>query len=182
MLKDICKLYIKSIDKISDSFGFISKWLTTILVLIVCFDVGNRYIFGKTNPAMYEAEWHIYSLIFLLGASYALKFDKHVRVDITYTKFSSRSKAWINFFGSIIFLIPFSALMIYSTLDWVYQSWLTKEISPDPGGLPFRFALKACVPLCFGLLLLQGLAEFFKNALWLFGNEEDKKFANLNLD
>jgi len=174
------KKYIFIADKINEGFGFIANWLTTLLVAVVCFDVFNRYIFGHTNPAMYEFEWHIYAIIFLFGAGYAFKHDKHVRVDITYARFSPKVKAWVNLIGAIIFLLPFCVLIVYATKDWVYQSWLIKETSPDPGGLPMRYLLKACIPLCFILLFIQGVAEAFKSFLYIFGSKKDKEELQLD--
>ena len=173
-MKKILKKYIFIADKINEGFGFVANWLTTLLVAVVCFDVFNRYIFGFTNPAMYEFEWHIYAIIFLFGAGYAFKHDKHVRVDITYARFSPKVKAWVNLIGALIFLLPFCALVVYATKDWVYQSWLIKETSPDPGGLPMRYLLKACIPLCFILLFIQGIAEALKSFFYIFGTQEDK--------
>ncbi len=179
-MKKLVKQYIKIADAINEGFGFIANWLTTILVIVVCYDVFNRYIFGHTNPAMYELEWHIYAIIFLIGAGYALKYDKHVRVDITYARFSPKVKAWVNLIGAFIFLLPFCVLVVYATKDWVYQSWLIRETSPDPGGLPMRYLLKACVPLCFILLFVQGLSEAGKAFIYLFGSKED--IEELKLD
>ncbi len=179
-MKKILKKYIFIADKINEGFGFVANWLTTLLVAVVCFDVFNRYIFGHTNPAMYEFEWHIYAIIFLFGAGYAFKHDKHVRVDITYARFSPKVKAWVNLIGAIIFLLPFCALVVYATKDWVYQSWLIKETSPDPGGLPMRYLLKACIPLCFILLFIQGIAEALKSFFFIFGTQEDKDELQLD--
>jgi TRAP-type mannitol/chloroaromatic compound transport system permease small subunit len=172
-LKSFFKFLIKVIDKINEFFGFISNWLTTVLVILVCYDVFNRYLFGHTNPAMYELEWHIYAIIFLFGAGYALKYDKHVRVDITYVRFSPKVKAWVNLLGAIIFLLPFCVMVVYATKDWVWQSWIIKETSPDPGGLPARYILKACIPLCFILLFIQGISEMLKAGFFIFGSKDD---------
>ena len=179
-MKSFLKKCVKISDKINEGFGFISNWLTTILVLVVCFDVFNRYLFGHTNPAMYELEWHIYALIFLLGAGYAFKYDRHVRVDITYARFSPKTRAWVNLIGTVVFLLPFCLLIVYATKDWVYQSWTIRETSPDPGGLPMRYLLKACIPLCFILLFIQGISEFLKSAFYIFGSEEDKNELKLH--
>ncbi len=171
---------VKIIDKINEFFGEIACWLCTILVCIVCYDVFNRYLFNRTNPAMYELEWHIYAVIFLIAAGFALKYDQHVRVDLTYARFSKRTRAWVNLIGAFVFLIPYCILVVYATKDWVYQSWLIKESSPDPGGLPARYILKACVPFGFILLLIQGIAEAIKSYIFLFGTEEEKNELNLN--
>lgn len=146
------------IDGVNEKVGFLVSWLTTLLVLVVCYDVFTRYVLKKSSIAVQELEWHLFAIIFLIGAAYTLKHDRHVRVDVIYMNFSPRVQAWINFLGSLIFLIPFSVLVIISSEKFVLNSLKIMETSPDPGGLPARFVLKACIPLGFFLVLLQGIS------------------------
>ena len=146
------------IDKISHYIGKTVAWFTTILVLVVVYDVFTRYFLLESSVALQEMTWHIFSIIFLLGASYTLKEDAHVRVDIFYQKFSDKSKAVINLIGVILFVIPFCVVLIISSTNWTINSYMINEVSPDQGGLPFRFLIKAVLPLSFVLVLLQSLA------------------------
>lgn len=167
----VLKTYIRLIDNLNEKVGQFVAWLTTLMVLVVFYDVVLRYGFSKGNIAMQELEWHLFSMIFLLGAAYTLKTNGHVRVDIIYVKFNEKTKAWINFIGAFVFLIPFSLIVIYATHDFIMNSWAVREVSPDPGGLPARYVLKAMIPLGFVLLILQGLAEAFRNLLTIIGAE-----------
>lgn len=146
------------IDTLNEKIGVAISWLTTLLMLIVCFDVFTRYLLKRSSMVVQELEWHIFAIIFLLAAGYTLKHDRHVRVDVFYIKFSPRARAWINFIGSMIFLIPFAVLVIWASNNFVAASFQIGETSPDPGGLPARFLLKACVLLGFFLLFLQALS------------------------
>ena len=146
------------IDKISHYIGKTVAWFTTILVLVVVYDVFTRYFLLESSVALQEMTWHIFSIIFLLGASYTLKEDAHVRVDIFYQKFSDKSKAVINSIGVILFVIPFCVILIIISTNWTINSYMINEVSPDQGGLPFRFLIKAVLPLSFVLVLLQSLA------------------------
>lgn len=163
------KHVIQFIDTTNEKIGYVVSWLTTVLVLVVCYDVFTRYLLKKSSVAVQELEWHLFAIIFLLGAAYTLKHDRHVRVDVLYVKLSARVKAWIDFFGSLVFLIPFSILVIWSSRDFVLTSFRISEISPDPGGLPARYILKACIPIAFALLLLQGLSLTFHSLLTALG-------------
>ncbi len=165
------KRYIKTIDWINEKAGMFAGWLTTLLVLNVFYDTIMRYAFNKGNIALQELEWHIFSAIFLIGAAYTLKYNGHVRVDIIYTKLNSKSKAWIDLIGTFVFLIPFCLVIIFSAKGFIMNSWAVREISPDPGGLPARYVLKAIIPAGFFLLLLQGLAQAFKSLLHLMGQD-----------
>lgn len=150
------------IDRINDAFGKLAGWLTAFLVLIVMFDVVTRYVFNFSIVASQEGEWHVYSLVFLLGAGWALKEDRHVRVDVFYTKQSPRVKAWINIVGSFIFLLPFSILGFYATVPYVKASFKVRETSPDPGGLPGRWLIKGAILVGFALLFIQAISEIIK--------------------
>ncbi len=146
------------IDTLNTAIGKGVSWLSGILVVVVCYDVFTRYFLRHSSVAVQEMEWHIFAILFLIAAAYALKEDSHVRVDVFYTHLPPRGKAAINFFGSVIFLIPFALLIIWTSKGFVSMSYTIQEISPDPGGLPYRFLLKAMVPTGFILILLQGIS------------------------
>lgn len=159
------KSYIKIINKINEKIGNAVSWLTLLLVLIVCYDVISRYLFMQGSAALQELEWHIFAIIFLMAAAYTLKIDEHVRVDVFYTKFTVKRKAWTNLLGSALFLIPFCIIIIIFSNDFVLTSFRLNEMSPDAGGLPARYILKAFIPLSFFLLLLQGISLVFQSLL-----------------
>jgi len=156
-----------------EKIGLGVAWLTTLMVLTVTYDVVMRYGFKKGNIAVQEMEWHLFAVIFLIGAAYALKKDAHVRVDIIYTKLSTKQKAWIDLFGTFLFLIPFSIIVIYAARNFIESSWAVREISPDPGGLPARYLLKATIPTGFILLIIQGISQAIKNLLVIIGKENE---------
>jgi TRAP-type mannitol/chloroaromatic compound transport system permease small subunit len=170
------KKYIKFADAFSEKSGAYISWLTTVMVLVVCYDVVTRYFLKSSSVAIQELEWHLFAAIFLLGAAYTLKADRHVRVDVLYVKFSPKTRAWVNLLGCLIFLIPFCILIIISSKNFVINSIKVMETSPDPGGLPARFLLKAFIPLGFAMLLAQGISMLLKSLLVIRGvslnNEE----------
>ena len=160
---------VRIIDGLSDKIGYLVGWLTTIMVLVVFYDTFMRYVFNKGNLALQELEWHLFAIVFLLGAAYTLKQGGHVRVDIIYLKLSDKAKAWIDFLGTFVFLIPFSIMVILSAKGFVINSWAVREVSPDPGGLPARYILKAMIPLGFSLLIVQGFSEACKSFMIIMG-------------
>ena len=159
------------IDAVNEKIGLGVSWLTTLMVITVVYDVIMRYGFKRGNIAVQEMEWHLFAVIFLIGAAYALKKDAHVRVDIFYNKLSTKQKAWIDFIGTFIFLIPFCIIIIYATRTFIESSWAVGETSPDPGGLPGRYILKSMIPAGFILVLLQGISQAIKNLLVIIGKE-----------
>lgn len=95
--------------------GYVVSWLTSLMVLVVCYDVFTRYLLKASMVAVQELEWHLFAIVFLIGAAYTLKHDRHVRVDVLYMKFSKKTQAWIDLIGILIFLIPFSILVIWTS-------------------------------------------------------------------
>lgn len=162
-------LIIRLIDGINTKIGHAISWLSTLLVLVVCYDVFTRYFLRKSSVGVQELEWHIFAVLFLIAAAYTLKEDSHVRVDVFYTLLSPRGQAWINLIGGIIFLVPFTLLVIWASKNFVSMSWAIQETSPDPGGLPYRYLLKAMVPVGFSLILIQGIAMILRSFCTVIG-------------
>ncbi len=156
--------FARFMDKISIRVGHAASWMTLMLVLVTMYDVIMRYIFKAGSIWIQESEWHLFAANFMLAASWTLLRNGHVRVDLFYVKFSTKTKAWVDLIGSILFLLPFCILIVYSSIPFVFDSWAIWEGSSDPGGLPARYILKSIIPLTFILLALQGISEIIKNA------------------
>jgi TRAP-type mannitol/chloroaromatic compound transport system permease small subunit len=161
----ILNRYISLSNRIIEWTGRAVSWLTALLVLIICYDVVMRYLFNSSSVAIYELEWHIFALIFLLGAAYALKHNRHVRVDVFYSRYSPRAKAWVNLIGTILLLLPFCGILIMEGADFVANSVRLSESSPDPGGLPARYIIKAAIPAGFLLLFIQAISLTLESIL-----------------
>lgn len=162
-----------AIDRVNEWVGQLTLWLLGLMVLIGALNAVARYVgrFVGVNlsfNAAIEAQWYLFSLVFLLGAAYALRHDAHVRVDVLYGHLSLRTRAWIDLAGTVLFLIPFSIFMLVVSYPSVLASWRIREVSPDPGGLP-RYPIKAVVLLAFALLLVQGVSELLKQVAILRG-------------
>ena len=151
------------LKKIISKTGKISSWFSLALVLLISTDVLLRYVFNFSTASLYEMEWHLFAIIFLLTSPYTLQKNKHVRVDVFYNNFSKRKKNIVDLIGNIIFLIPFSFIIFYTSLPFVEDSYSILESSPDPGGLPYRFIIKSIIPIAFFLLMIQGILNTIKN-------------------
>lgn len=150
-------------DNINEWVGKSVSWVNTILVVLVCADVVTRRLLGDTQTWIMELEWHLFALIFLFGAGYAFKQDKHVRVDLFFANFSKKDQAWVNAIGNIVFLIPWCVVLIYFTLQYALKSFEIRETSPDPGGLPAIYIIKFCVTIGLFFLLLQAIASTIRS-------------------
>ncbi len=150
------------LDRISKYSGNIAAFLTIVLSLLVVYDAAMRYLFSAGSIALQEVEWHLFDIVFLLGLTYALKHDKHVRVDIFYERYSHDTKAMVQILSQLLLILPFSLLFVYDAYDMALQSFLQQEVSSDPGGLPYRWMIKGVLVLAFVLLILQSFSEMIK--------------------
>lgn len=145
-------------------YGILSKvcaWTLFAMTILGALNAVLRYSSKFTGQvwssnAFLEGQWYLFSIIFLVGAGYTLYKDKHVRVDVVYSRLSKRGQNRINLLGTVLFAIPFCLLGIWSSVDFVSNSWSIWEQSPDAGGLP-RYLVKSLIPLGFALLLVQCL-------------------------
>ncbi|ANT64210.1 2,3-diketo-L-gulonate TRAP transporter small permease protein YiaM [Prosthecochloris sp. CIB 2401] len=175
MLMQVLSRYILFVDGLTRRIGSAVSWLTLLLVLVIVYDVFTRYVLSSSSVAVQELEWHLFALIFLLGAAVTLQEDKHVRVDVLYSRFSPRRQALVNLVGGLVFLLPFCIVLVISSWPFVYNSFIIMESSPDPGGLPFRYFLKGAIPVGFAMLLLQGSAGMGRSLLVLLGKPLPKE-------
>ncbi len=153
---------VRMIEQFTARVGKAVSWLSLALVLLVCFDVAMRYLFNATRIWMVELEWHLFAALFLLSGAWALQRDAHVRVDVFYTRFSAKDRALVNLYGTLLLLLPWAMVVIWVSWSNAWQSFLIREGSPDPGGLPARYLVKFLVPASFFLLILQAVAEWHK--------------------
>ena len=160
---------IAILQRIINGLGSLCAILLLLMILNVFYDVIMRYLFNNVSIGMQELEWHLFSTMFLLGIAYALNEDAHVRVDVFYEDFSTKTKALINIIGIVFFLIPFSLLVIHFADEFVYESFQLNERSGDPGGLPFRWLIKSVIPLAFVFLILSGICFVLKQIQVLRG-------------
>lgn len=168
-------LFVRFIDWTTSRMGRFVSWLVLVMILIGAYNAIVRYLGRFTGTSLssnlyLELQWYLFSLIFLLGAGYALKENAHVRVDVVYGRLERRAQAWINVIGSVFMLIPFCVFVLWVSWPAIRNSWAIRELSPDPGGLP-RYPLKSVILVCFVLLLAQGVAELVKEVRVLRGGD-----------
>lgn len=156
-----------AIDGVSRAVGRSVAWVYPILVLVVILNVVLRYVFSRGMIELEEIQWHLYSVGFLLAFAYAYQMDDHVRVDVLSSRVSERTRALIELLGCLFLLIPFVAIIAWFSFDFFWRSWLIRETSDMPSGLPARFVIKFVLFVGLGLLLLQAVAVAIRKLLFL---------------
>ncbi|EOX3398268.1 TRAP transporter small permease subunit [Vibrio cholerae] len=151
-------IYVERLfNRLSDLLGWLSSILFILLVANVVYDVVMRYAFNDVSIAFQELEWHLFATVFLLGIPHAIKAGGHVRVDLFYERLSMKAQAVIDILGTLFFLLPFCLLVVYFGIDFAKESYALGETSGDPGGLPYRWIIKAMIPVSFTFMAISGV-------------------------
>lgn len=163
----------RGIDRLNGAVYAAIRWLVLAMIIVGALNALLRYATKFTgvslaSNAALDVQWYMFSLIFLLGAAAALKFDAHVRVDVLYARMSPRARAWIDVAGALLCVLPFCIMMLVMSWPAVANSWSVREASTDPGGLA-RYPIKTVILICFALLLLQGLSQLINRIAALRG-------------
>jgi TRAP-type mannitol/chloroaromatic compound transport system permease small subunit len=175
----------RAIDGLGRRTGIIANWFVLLAALVCAFDALLRYslstavwldrllssgegrlgwlfdIYRENSNSLRDLQLVLFAGMVMLGASWTLKVNEHVRVDLFYASVNDRKRIWIDLTGAIFFLMPMCALLIYFSWPWFMESWTGNELSQNAGGLP-RWPAKLFLPLGFALLMLQGVSEIIK--------------------
>jgi len=159
------------IDRLNQILGKVASIMILLSCVVSAVNALLRYGFDVSNNWPLELQWYLFAAAVMLGASYTLKRNEHVRVDLIYSQLSDRGRIYIDLFGLILFLMP--ACLLFAWLSWTtlfYPSWIVSEHSLNAGGLA-RYPIKFIVPFGFFMLSLQGLSEIIKRIGALKGKD-----------
>ena len=158
----------KYVDALNERIGLGISWALLLAVLICSGNAIVRYTFNTSSNAWLEIQWYLFGAIFLLAASYTLRRNEHVRIDVVVGRFSKRTQVWIDVFGFIFFLLPATLLILYFAVPFAMESVRNQEVSSNAGGL-IVWPAKILIPIGFLLLTLQGISELIKRVGFLRG-------------
>jgi TRAP-type mannitol/chloroaromatic compound transport system permease small subunit len=165
----------KYIDALNERIGLGISWALLLAVLICSGNAIVRYTFNTSSNAWLEIQWYLFGAIFLLAASYTLRRNEHVRIDVIVGRFSKRTQVWIDVFGFIFFLLPATVLILYFAVPFAWESVRNQEVSSNAGGL-IVWPAKILIPIGFLLLTLQGISELIKRVGSLRGQVDASVF------
>ena len=150
---------INTIERFIDCSGRAVSWLTLLMVLVTFIVVVLRYVFDVGWIALQESITYMHAMVFLIGASWAVQQEAHVRVDIFYSRFSAKTRAWIDMLGSLLLLLPVMVFIGWISWEYVIDSWDVLEGSREAGGLPAVFLLKSLILVLAVMLILQAMVQ-----------------------
>ncbi len=150
------------IEKVIDGIANTLAYLLALMIILVFITVFARYMLNVSYVALQELIMYFHAILFMFGVSYALKEKSHVKIDIIYNSLNKKYQYYISLLGTIIFIIPTSIFITYSSMDMVIQSWLLLEGSSEAGGLDLIFILKSVIPITGFLIFIQALSDIIK--------------------
>ena len=156
------------IDWLNEALGRIANLLILLSCLVSAGNAMVRYAYDYSSNGWLELQWYMFAIVVMFGASYTLKRNEHVRVEIFYLYLTDRGQHWLDLIGAVLFLIPVCLLLTYLAWPFFVQSWAVNEWSSNAGGL-IRWPIKLVLPAGFALLALQGLSEVIKRTAALRG-------------
>lgn len=160
------------IDALTDRIGKLAMWLVLATTLISAGNAIIRKVFGTSSNAWLEIQWYLFAAVFMLGSGYAFLKNAHVRIDFVSSRFSARTRNWVDIGGILVFVVPLCVLMIYEGWPLFTQALASGEMSSNAGGL-IRWPIYALIPFGFGLLMLQSASELIKRLAFLKGQGPD---------
>ena len=160
--------FSKGVDWVNAKLGILANASVLLACVISAANAMIRYAFDISSNAWLEAQWYLFAVVVMLGASYTLQKNEHVRVDVFFMQLSPKAQAWVDIIGGVLFLLPACAVIGYYSWPFFLESWVRNEISSNAGGL-LRWPVKFIIPLGFFLLFMQGLSEIIKRIAVLEG-------------
>jgi TRAP-type mannitol/chloroaromatic compound transport system permease small subunit len=160
--------FSRAVDAMNTGFGRVADWLVLFACAVSAGNAFLRYGFSLGSNAWLETQWYFFAGVVMLGASYTLFRNEHVRVDLVYGALGERARLWVDVIGIALFLLPAMAMLAWMTWPFFVESWMRGETSSSPGGL-IRWPVKLLMPLGFALMTAQGLSELIKRVALLRG-------------
>ena len=165
--------------KISDAIdgtiiriGNALAWLNAVLLVLIIVQVILRYVFADALVIFDELEWHLYAINVMFGLAYGVATGSHIRLDVISNSFSPRRKAKIEIVGGLFLSIPWIAVVTMHGWDFFYNAWKIGESSVSPLGLPFRWIVKAFIPLGFLLLGVAIVSQMIRAFAFLIKKDQ----------
>jgi TRAP-type mannitol/chloroaromatic compound transport system permease small subunit len=162
----------RAIDRVTEFIGKSVIWLIFASILISAGNAIVRKLFDMSSNAWLEAQWYLFGAAFMLAASYTLKENEHIRIDVIYGALSRKTRHRIDLFGHVFFLLPFALIMTWMLVPYAYAAWFSGQVSSNAGGL-IIWPARAVLAAGFILLVAQAISEIIKKIAVMQGLIED---------
>lgn len=155
------------IDAVLYRIGYVMGWSYVLLVLVIILQITLRKGFSGGSMALVELQWHLFAVAMMFGLAAAQVKNNHVRVDLFYSRFSPRIRYLIEIVGICLLLLPFLVVVLLNGFDFAWEAWRVGERSDASAGLPYRWLIKAVIPISFALMILAALSRLYRDFVLL---------------
>jgi TRAP-type mannitol/chloroaromatic compound transport system permease small subunit len=155
-------------DWLSERFGRVASWAVLLSAGICALNAFIRYGLDWSSNGMLEIQWYMFAWVVMVGSPYVLKVNEHVRVDLIYGKLKGNAPVYVDIFGLIVFLLPIMGYLTWLSFPYFLNTLVSGEMSQNAGGL-IRWPATLALPIGFGMVWLQGVAELVKRIAYLQG-------------
>ncbi len=161
------KKFVKVVDLFSEKSGQIGKWAAVGLVLVGSYDTVLRHFFNAPTNWAYDMMCMLGGALYLLGASYDLRYEAHTRVDVFFNMLKPRTRALINVIASLLFFFPLFLMMLYEGIVWMIKAIRVHEVMFSSFWYPPAWPYRTVFAVGIFLLVLQGIVNLIKNIYFL---------------
>lgn len=161
------------VDRIILVSGRGIAWVSVPLIAAIVIQVILRYGFASGLVALEELQWYLYAILVMFAIAYGVTEDIHIRMDLIYQYRSIKAKTWIDLIGLTVFALPVAVVLCIYGMDLVEASFKVQEGSASPGGLPYRWIIKAVLPISMGLYAVSIISRIVRIVIYLFNRQED---------
>ncbi len=157
----------EKLESVVNKSAAIFCWSSALLIMVILVNVSMRYGFNNGLILFEEIQWHLYALGIMFGLSYAEITNSHVRVDVVATTLTEKTRLFWDIFGALFFLYPMAIVIIFNSWEYVASSYALGETSSSPLGMPYRWAIKAVIPISFILLVVASISRLLRSGIVL---------------
>lgn len=168
-----------AIDAFSERFGKLLSWLVVAAVLVSSLNAVVRKVFDVSSNSYLELQWVLFSIVFLLCSPWTLLRNEHIRIDVINHSLPLKVRSWIDMIGHVFFLLPFTVILLWTSIPFFLASYRINEQSFSAGGLP-QWPAKSLIMIAMVMLLLQTISEIIKRAAVMAGTIPDPNAAALS--
>jgi len=157
------------LESISDLFAKAAAWTMFAIGLMLGYEVAARYFF--VSPTIWAEELSRLALVWgvFVGGSTLIANHGHIRVTLLTDLLGPAGQRVARIF-SLMFLGIFSAMICWNSLPTVFDSFERGRSTGSMMDVP-SWWMQAAIPIGFGLMVLQALAQVMK--LLLSGTDKD---------
>ena len=160
------------------SVGFI--WLAVLVVLSEFVIVLSRFVFSYEQAFQGDLVRFWYAALYLFASAYALIHEGHVRVDVLYSSFSEKKKAWTNMVGSALLGVPLCLIVLFLGLNGkasiINGPVVAFEVTQQGSNGLYLLYLMAVYLAVFAVTMLLQFTSYFMSSSHkiIFNNIEDQ--------